>query len=145
MPGIIDTSLLLYAVNTDAREHRRAQQFLTASLSTNSVWYLTDGIIYEFLRVSTHARVFSHPLRWNQALSVIDALRQRENVTVLTAGADHWSILEQSLPKLRHPSGNIFFDIRTYVIMLEYSISTIYTADTDFLQFKGIRVVNPMA
>jgi predicted nucleic acid-binding protein len=28
--------------------------------------------------------------------------------------------------------------------MREYGIATIYTADTDFLQFQGIQVINPL-
>jgi predicted nucleic acid-binding protein len=41
-------------------------------------------------------------------------------------------------------AGNLFFDIRTVVLMREHGIRVIYTTDTDFLQFKAIEVVNPL-
>ena len=144
MPGLIDTILLLYAVNTDAPEHGGAQQFLTSSLETGDSWYLTEGIAYEFLRVSTHAKVFDQPLTWDQALSFLEAIWSRDNVTVLSAGVDHWSTLRERLESIRHPAGNLFFDIRSYVLMREHSIKKIYTADSDFLQFDDIEVVNPI-
>ncbi|MCZ6867974.1 MAG: PIN domain-containing protein [Gammaproteobacteria bacterium] len=144
MPGLIDTNLLLYAVNTDAPEHEGAQQFLTSSLETGDSWYLTEGIAYEFLRVSTHAKVFDQPLTWDQALSFLEAIWLRDNVTVLSAGVDHWSTLKERLESVRHPAGNLFFDIRSYVLMREHSIKKIYTADSDFLQFDDIEVVNPI-
>jgi len=143
VPGLIDTNLLLYAVNTDAAEHAGAQQFLTSSLETGDTWYLTEGIAYEFLRVSTHAKVFDQPLTWDQALSFLEAIWSRDNVTVLSAGVDHWSTLRERLESIRHPAGNLFFDIRSYVLMREHSIKTIYTADSDFLQFDDIEVINP--
>ena len=45
---------------------------------------------------------------------------------------------------LHAPVGNLFFDIRTAVLMREHGIRVIYTADTDFLQFEEIEVINPL-
>jgi len=63
---------------------------------------------------------------------------------VLTAGEPHWSLLSELLSRLTHPSGNLFFDIRTAVLMREHGVREIYTSDVDFLQFPGLRVVNPI-
>jgi predicted nucleic acid-binding protein len=45
---------------------------------------------------------------------------------------------------LTQPTGNLFFDLRTAALMREHGIRDIYTTDTDFLQFAGIRVINPL-
>ena len=58
MPGVIDTNLLLYGVNRDSEEHAAARTFLTEAGASPEQWYLTEGIVYEFLRVATHARIF---------------------------------------------------------------------------------------
>ena len=66
------------------------------------------------------------------------------HIQVLTATEPHWQILATVLDELHHPAGNLFFDIRTVVLMREYGIREITTADTDFLQFKEIAVRNPI-
>jgi toxin-antitoxin system PIN domain toxin len=144
MAGVIDTSVLLYGVNSSAAEHPRAREFLlTAGLSTEH-WYLTEGILYEFLRVSTHPRVFPRPLGWREALAFLGPFLGSPNFTILEAGGKHWQILEEVMAGLSHPAGNLLFDVRTAVLMREHGIRDIFTTDADFLQFTGIRVVNPL-
>ena len=67
-----------------------------------------------------------------------------ENVHILRVEGSHWSLLAALLAELTHPSGNLFFDVRTVVLMREHGVRRIYTTDTDFLQFPGIEVVNPL-
>jgi uncharacterized protein len=144
MSGLIDTNILLYAANSDSDEHQNAYQFLAHAAITADPWYLTEGIIYEFLRVSTHARVFPHPLTWKKALEFVNPLLTNDNFMLLVCADDHWNELEKTLETLSYPSGNLFFDIRTVILMKEHGIRRIYTTDTDFLQFTGIEVVNPL-
>ena len=144
MAGIIDTNILLYAANRDAEEHSTALGFLYETADSPGPWFLTEGILYEFFRVSTHARVFERPLTWNEAFRFIKPFLASDRFDILLAGQDHWSILEKILGELMHPAGNLFFDIRTAALMREHGIREIYTADTDFLQFKNIRVINPL-
>jgi len=144
MAGIIDTNILLYAVNADAEEHRVAADFLREAGRSADQWYLTEGILYEFLRVSTHPKVFEKPLSWKAAVQFLRPFLGSPSFRVLAAEETHWAIMEKVLSKLIHPAGNLFFDIRTVVLMHEHGIREIYTTDTDFLQFAGIKVVNPL-
>ena len=144
MSGLIDTNILLYAANKDSAEHGVAIDFLSGCVSGTDAWYLTEGIVYEFLRVSTHPRVFGSPLNWRSAMQYLSVIIERDNVFVLTAGLEHWSVLGEILEQIRRPEGNLFFDIRTYTLMREHAVRTVYTADSDFLQFEDITVVNPM-
>jgi uncharacterized protein len=143
MAGIIDKNLLLYAANRDAEEHRAALHFLYETASSGP-WFLTEGILYEFFRVSTHARVFDRPLTWKEALRFIRPFLLSHRFDILMAGQDHWTMLENILGELIRPSGNLFFDIRTVALMREHGVREIYTTDTDFLQFKGIKAINPL-
>ncbi len=144
MSGIIDTNILLYAANSDAPEHVRARKFLTACGREAGLFFLTVGICYEFLRVSTHPRVFPSPLTAHEAMEFLDGLLKTSRFEVLSAGPDHWNHLRDVLKTTTHPSGNLFFDIHTVALMHENTVRRIYTADVDFLQFPGIEVVNPL-
>jgi toxin-antitoxin system PIN domain toxin len=144
MPGVIDTNILLYAVNSDAEEHAAAAAFVARAGGSAEQWFVTEGILYEFLRVATHPRVFPRPLAWRDAVAVVDSLLSSPRVLVLGATEDHWALLPEVLRGLTRPSGNLFFDIRTVVLMREHGVRRIYTTDTDFLQFSGIEAVNPL-
>jgi toxin-antitoxin system PIN domain toxin len=144
MGGLIDTNLLLYAANAADAEYRKAHEFLTAAGRSAERWYLTEDILYEFLRVATHPRVFPRPLTKEQALAFLEPFWNCPAFTILTAGHLHWNLLKKELSAIPHPAGNLFFDIRTVVLMREHGIHAIYTTDTDFLQFKGIEVLNPI-
>jgi toxin-antitoxin system PIN domain toxin len=142
--GIIDTNVLLYAANSEADEHEPAVQFISDAARSPDQWYLTEGILYEFLRVSTHPRVFERPLSWSEAVSFLSAFVASDRFRVITAGSSHWPLLKDVLAELTHPAGNLFFDIRTAVLMREHGIRRIYTTDTDFLQFSGLETINPL-
>jgi len=142
--GLVDANVLLYAANSDSLEHEAARSFLSGVGRGGDAWYLTEGIVYEFLRVSTHPKVFPAPLEWRQAVAFVTPVLAADAVSLLLAGDRHWSLLEATLAEIAHPSGNLFFDIRTVVLMREHGVRRIYTTDTDFLQFAGIEVVNPL-
>ncbi|MCK6556908.1 PIN domain-containing protein [Candidatus Binatia bacterium] len=144
MPGVIDTNLFLYAANSDADEHRRARDFLARVGGSRDPWYVTDGILYEFLRVSTHPKVFPKPLTWREGIAFLQPLIDADNIHVINSGDPHWKLLSEVLAEITHPSGNLFFDVRTAVLMREHGVRRIYTTDTDFLQFSRIEVVNPL-
>jgi toxin-antitoxin system PIN domain toxin len=144
LSGIIDTNLLLFGANADAAEHEAARGFLLEAGRPGVPWYLTEGIVYEFLRVATHPKVFPAPLVWRQALDYLTPFLSADHVQILHAADEHWAVLDGVLRTLTHPSGNLFFDVRTVVLMREHGIRRIFTTDTDFLQFDGIEVINPL-
>jgi len=142
--GLLDANILLYAANKDSREYPVARDFLEKVRSTPGQWFLTEGICYEFLRVSTHHRVFPAPLGCFEALAFLKAVIETPSVSVLSAGPRHWKTLQEIVKNLHAPSGNLFFDIRTAALMKEYGVHVIYTADTDFHQFSTLEVINPI-
>ena len=144
MAGIIDTNILLYAANKDSDEHTAAAEFLIKAATSTEQWFLTEGIVYEFLRVSTHPKVFPKPLDWKESIGFLAPFLENSDFLILTAEERHWRLLNEVLKSLTHPSGNLFFDIRTVVLMQEHGIREIYSTDTDFLQFSQIKVINPL-
>ena len=141
---VVDTNLLLYAVNPDAEEHEQAYALIESWRRDDRRWYVTWNIVYEFLRVSTHHKVFGRPLSLVQATEWLASLMRSPNVAVLTPTDRHVDILAELTA--RHPRlrGNLVHDMHTVVLMREHGITEIRTADADFHQFRFLTVVNPL-
>ena len=106
--------------------------------------YLSWSICYEFLRVSTHPRVFRSP--WNSSLawSFIASLLAGPGLGLLTETDRHQAVLEQTLAELTGPRGNLFHDVHIAVLMRENGISQICTRDTDFARFPFLTIFDPV-
>ena len=118
--------------------------FFAPESMARAAWCTTWPILYEFLRVSTHGRVFPKPLKASQALAYVDTLTSLDEVAILTATSRHFAALDSVVQELSHPSGNLFHDIHTAALMREHGVPEIVTADTDFLQFRFLKVSNPL-
>ena len=64
---LLDANLLLYAVDTDAKQHRAAAAWLTDVLRGERRVGLPWSTIGAFLRISTHPRVYQRPLSSDHA------------------------------------------------------------------------------
>jgi uncharacterized protein len=58
MALIIDTNILLYAANQACPEHHDCRRFPLETVAAGDSCFLPENVIYEFLRVVTHPRVF---------------------------------------------------------------------------------------
>jgi len=144
MRFLVDTNILLHAVNTSAPENEAARRFFHDTAVRATPWRLTWSIIYEFLRVSTHHQVFTKPLDANRAWGFIESLLQSEMVGILQPTDRHSVVLRQTLAEHPAMAGNLFHDFHAAVLMREHGVSEIITADTDFLQFRFLKVNNPI-
>ena len=144
MRFLIDTNILLHGANTASPSHERARGFLEEHLRVRTAWCTTWSIVYEFLRVATHRRVFPKPLKANQALGFIDRLIALDEVAVLAPTDRHFTVLQTVVEDIGFPEGNLFHDIHTATLMREHGVREIVTADTDFLQFRFLTVLNPL-
>ena len=144
MALVIDTNILLYAATRGCPEHKFCVDFLREIVATGDICFLPENIIYEFLRVATHPRVFPQPLRASEAVNFMDSLLFVSNFRVLGATERHWNSLRMLLTELGEPCGNFFFDIHTAALMREHGIRRIASADNDFAKFSGFEAINPV-
>ena len=63
----VDTNILVYAVHAGADEHELCRALVEEWRVDTLPWATTWSVLYEFLRVSTHPKVFSSPLTISQA------------------------------------------------------------------------------
>ena len=141
---VVDTNVLVYTVNRDCPEHEVARGWVEEFRRRPSPWFLTWGIIYEFLRVSTHRLVLPDPLDGEGAWGFIEALMASPSLEILVPSPRHPQALIDVVDGTPSLSGNLFHDAHTVVLMREHGVRQILTRDLGFHRFGGIEVVDPM-
>lgn len=141
MTVLIDTNILVYAVNFAAAQHGRAKAFVEEK--RNSGCCLTWSILYEWARVVTHPRVFAKPLSPNQAKQVMLEIARDPRVEILVETPQHSRFLEQVLAEAPVLRGNLYHDAHIAALMREHGVTTIATADRHFRLFPEIQIVDP--
>lgn len=140
---LIDTNILLHAVNRESAESARTTAFIRNLPRQPEWWAVSWNILYEFLRVSTHPRVFTKPLSLQEAWAFINALLESPNSMLLSETGLHAEVLAESMEETPRLSGNILHDFHTAVLMREHGISEIVTFDRDFRTFPWITIREP--
>lgn len=142
---VVDTNVLLYAADESATEHRTCRDLLERWRTDPTPWYLTWNVVYEFLRIATHPRVFRAPWTSQDAWAFLDAVLTAPSCSVLTAGDRHAEVLAGLLDEhgtvLR---GNVLHDAHTVVLMREHGLRRVVTRDTEFHRFPVVEVIDPL-
>ena len=141
---VVDTNILVYGVDIDSPNHARCRALLEQCRLQTTPWYLTWGIVYEFLRVVTHSRVLKCPFSSSQAWLFLDALFASPSLRVLTETDRHRHVAAEVFADVPGLSGNLVFDAHTAILMRENGLKTIYTRDTDFNRFPFLDTVDPV-
>lgn len=141
---VVDTNVLLYAADADSEFHEPCRRLLDDARRQATPWFLTWNICYEFLRVSTHPRVYARPWSAPGALAFIDVLLSSPAASLLTATPRHAAVLRQCLEELPEARGNLIHDLHTAVLMREHGVGRIVTRDSDFHRFGFLEVIDPL-
>ena len=139
-----DTNILLYAAIRQFPEHAKAARLLERCRTGQENCFVTWNVVYEFLRVSTHAAVFQKPLSLGLALEFIDGLTESVSLAVLGETQQHDRVLHDLASRYPRVSANLVHDFHTAALLYEHGVGTLYTADTDFLQFDFLKVIDPV-
>ncbi|MCS6952079.1 MAG: PIN domain-containing protein [Bryobacterales bacterium] len=142
---VVDTNVLVYAADRDSPFHRRCLELVDRWRRQAPVWYLTWGIVYEFLRATTHPRVLRKPWTAAAAWNFIQSVFASPSVEILVPGERHAEVAAEVFAELPHLRGNLFHDAATAILMREHGIRRIYTRDADFHRFPFVEPVDPVA
>ena len=138
-----DANLLLYAYNQVAPQHDRARPWLESLLSgTESVGFAWT-VLLAFVRISTRSRIFASPLNSAEAFDIIDAWLAQPCALVVHPTDRHSAILRGLLEPLG-TAGNLTTDAHLAALAIEHG-GEVCSADTDFVRFRGLRWINPLA
>src|SRR4029077_5334807 len=73
-PGLVDTNVLVYALDADAAQHASSRALLEADRAASVTLYVTSQIICEFYSVVTNPRRVAKPCSPAAALAAISSL-----------------------------------------------------------------------
>ena len=141
---VVDTNLLLYGANEDAPDHAECLALVRQWRVQPLPWYLTWGIVFEFLRVVTHPHAIPHPWTLPHAWRFLESLFASPGLRILRETDRHREVAAEVFAAYPNMSGNLLFDARTAILMRENGVHTIYTRDTDFLRFPFLEAVDPV-
>lgn len=134
---LIDSNLIVYALNRSSPKHKKVQEFLQANVSRIALSYQN---ILETIRVLTHHK-FSHRLKISE---VIEAINHFLEVATIITPSDSTIYLTIELINKHKLSSNRIFDAYLAATALSNSINTIATDNTkDFKKFTQIKTLNP--
>ena len=139
---LVDTNLLIYAIDSDSPHHSTARLFVEGLFSGAERVGLPWIVVLAFLRVTTNARAVQRPISPEQAVEFVDSWLGRPNAELVGPGPNHWPIL-RNLLRLTGTAGNLTSDAHVAALALEHGCD-IYSADHDFARFPGVRHVNPL-
>lgn len=139
---LVDTNLLIYAVDMDAPAHGAALEWLNATFSSGTQIGLPWVVLTGFIRITTNHRAMRSPMSVDQALAYVEQFLQQPNVSTVNPGERHWLILS-SLLRHSGSGGNLTTDAHIAAMALEQGY-TVYSADNDFKRFTGLDHVNPL-
>jgi len=141
---VVDTNILIYGADKDSPDHGRCRALLEQWRAQTTPWYITWGIVYEFLRVITHPRVLTRPLSPSDAWGFLDALFASPQLRILTETERHRHVAAEVFAETPDITGNLVFDAHTAVLMRENGVRVICTRDTDFNRFPFLDTVDPI-
>lgn len=138
----LDVNVLLYASNADAPEHERAMSLLEHLAAGPELVVLLWPTVMGYLRIATHASIFSRPLTHADALANVEALMDPPHVRVVGERERFWDVyrrLSEDVPV----RGNGVPDAHLAALMVEHGVGTIWSRDRDFRKYRGIAVHDP--
>jgi toxin-antitoxin system PIN domain toxin len=140
---LLDTNLLIYAVNQDAPLHRKAKSWLEAAMSGSETVGLSWNVLLAFLRLTTRPGLFRQPLTVESAFDLVAGWLGQPSVTVIHPGPRHLEILRQVLLRLG-TGGNLTSDAHLAALAMENE-AELCSSDTDFARFPDLKWRNPLA
>jgi len=140
---LVDTNVLLAATIRQLPAHAECRAFAERLLGASSPWCLSWVNVYEFLRVATHPRVFSRPLKWRDASAALAPFLAHPRLELIAETDDHRGALEKVVAEAGSVAGNFVHDCHLAALMREHDVRRIVTFDTHFRRFAHLDVVRP--
>ena len=139
---VIDANLLIYAVNEDAPLNREARTWLEKVVSGSETVGLSWSVLLAFLRLTTRAGLFRHPLSPDGAFDVISTWLTQPSVTIVHPGPNHLRALRGLVAEFG-TAGNLTSDAHLAALAIEHG-AELCSSDSDFSRFPGLKWRNPL-
>lgn len=139
---IPDANLLLYAYDESSPFHERAKAWCEGVMSGPSPLSLLPSVVFGFVRIATHPRVFKDPLSVSEAADHVRSWLARRHVQL------HEMLPEDvacalGLLEAAGTAGNLTTDAQIAAVALRLD-AEVHTTDLDFGRFPKVRCLNPL-
>ena len=138
---LVDTNVLLYAVDELSEHHRPAREWIETTLSTGSRVLFPWIVLVGFIRLSTGRSFMADPLEPGEAVSLVEDWLAPYSSSVPVPDREHIARMS-SLLAATGTGGNIVNDAHLAAIALQYDAEVI-SFDNDFSRFPGVRWKQP--
>lgn len=140
---VLDVNVLLYAHMSASPYHDVAREWFEEKLSSTAVVGIPLQSAMAFLRITTNQSVPLGRLEMAKALEIVEGWLEQPNVQMLFPSEGHWPIFRRMLLEGR-AGGVLSTDAHLAATTIEHG-GTLYTTDSDFARFPGLRWNNPLA
>jgi toxin-antitoxin system PIN domain toxin len=137
-----DVNLLLYAYDESSPFHEPAKAWCEVVMSGPSPLTLLPAVVFGFVRIATHPRVFKDPLSVSEAADHVRSWLAIRHVQL------HEMLPEDvacalGLLEAAGTAGNLTRDAQIAAVALRLD-AEVHTADLDFGRFPKVRFLNPL-
>lgn len=139
---IPDANLLIYAYNAYDRSHAAAAAWWESTLDGEDPVGIPWIVASSFIRIMTHPRILREPMSPHQATTTVKTWLEQPNVTIVAPGSRFPSLFFALLDELG-TAGDLTSDAQIAALVMEHQ-ATLFSNDTDFHRFPGLRWKNPL-
>jgi uncharacterized protein len=138
-----DLNLLIYALDEGSPRHVKARSWLEASLSGTETVGFAWAVLLGFVRLLTNPAILEAPLDVTEALDYVEGWLSQSCATLVVPTEAHTSLLRKLLEPLGS-AGNLTSDAHLAALAIEHG-AELYSCDTDFARFEGLRWSDPLS
>lgn len=135
----VDTNVLICAHRSEIELHSRAKGRLTEIAARGESWAIPVFCLTEFIRVTTHRRIFHPPSTLSQAIEFLKGILAAPKCHIALPGEGFFRLLESTLQK-SDARGNLAFDAQIAALCQEHGIQRLLTNDRDFERFDKLDI-----
>jgi predicted nucleic acid-binding protein len=135
----IDTNVLIGIMVSSSTHHAEMTDGLS-NLDDNLCTTPTN--IGEVLRLLTHSKVFSSPLKLEKAIDALSLLIEAYDIRILDEDTNWWKDLGEITKQIPGLKGNEIFDARIALCLRQHKVKRIWTRDADFKKYSFLQVIS---
>jgi toxin-antitoxin system PIN domain toxin len=136
-----DVNVLVHAHNSDSAAHAAARGWWDDCLSGSEGVGLAWATLLGFVRITTNRNIVARPLAVKDVTARIHEWLELPHIHIAQPSDAHFPRLRAVLERLG-TAGNLTTDAHLAVLAMERGY-VLYSTDTDFARFEGLRWVNP--
>lgn len=130
---VVDTNVLIYAVNEDARHYEAARSWLARGLTGLEPIGLPWVVLLGFVRIVTNSRILPNPLGVRDAMGLVESWVSLPSTLIVEPTPRHTAVL-RGLLETTGTAGNLTTDAHIAALALEHG-ATVVTYDRDFQRY----------